>query len=204
LTNKKTVIIYFLFFYFLFMSIHISSTSSETQQVHPNSLEANPDFEMNGKKLIHKPSGFSRYLNTAASASVILTHKWEALLARRNQEPEIGKLVIPGGFVEAHESLEEAAAREVREEVWIDVDINDIQYVTSSPNVYNFAGNNYHTVDPFFTLELKEKVETILQAEEVAASVWVPLDGTFDMEEMAFDSHKKAFLAVLKKHLWEK
>ena len=54
---------------------------------------------------------------------VILTIKDDALqvlLVKRNNEPFKDKWAIPGGFVEMDESLEDAAARELKEETDLD------------------------------------------------------------------------------------
>jgi len=45
------------------------------------------------------------------------------LLLRRGTPPYAGKWAPPGGFVEAHESAESAAVREIREEVGIELDV---------------------------------------------------------------------------------
>jgi 8-oxo-dGTP diphosphatase len=48
------------------------------------------------------------------------------LLIRRGRPPYEGKWAAPGGFVEAGESLEAAAIREVREEVGVELDAEDL------------------------------------------------------------------------------
>lgn len=56
----------------------------------------------------------------------IIIKEDKVLLGLRGKEPEKGKWSIPGGAVEIGETLEEALAREVREEVGIKVRINRI------------------------------------------------------------------------------
>jgi ADP-ribose pyrophosphatase YjhB (NUDIX family) len=43
------------------------------------------------------------------------------LLARRDIEPQLGLWVFPGGFIDIGETVEEAAIRETREEVCLEV-----------------------------------------------------------------------------------
>lgn len=58
------------------------------------------------------------------------------LVVRRAIQPQLGKLGIVGGFVEEHESWQEGAAREVREETGLVIDparIEPMYYASSSP-----------------------------------------------------------------------
>ncbi len=57
------------------------------------------------------------------------------LVVRRNLPPKIGKLALPGGFLEEHEAWNIGAAREVREEtgVEIDTDLEQLIWRSSSP-----------------------------------------------------------------------
>ena len=53
---------------------------------------------------------------------------------RRAKEPAKGTLDLPGGFVDMYETVEDGMRREIKEETGLDV--TEIQYLFSSPNVY--------------------------------------------------------------------
>ena len=48
------------------------------------------------------------------------------LLARRNRNPFKDYWVIPGGKIRVGETIEEACKREVKEEVYIDIEVDDV------------------------------------------------------------------------------
>jgi 8-oxo-dGTP diphosphatase len=56
-----------------------------------------------------------------AAGGVVKDGAGRFLLVLRSRPPEAGRWTVPGGRVEAGESLEEAAVREVREETGIDI-----------------------------------------------------------------------------------
>ncbi len=58
------------------------------------------------------------------------------LTIRRNIEPALGMLALPGGYVDENENAETAAARELKEETGIDVDPAHvgILYTRVTPN----------------------------------------------------------------------
>jgi mutator protein MutT len=99
--------------------------------------------------------GFICYFNpSAAVVAVIENGNGEILVARRAKDPAKGTLDLPGGFVDMHETAEEAAAREVKEET--NLSINSSQYLFSIPNIYLYSGFEVHTVDIFFRCTVTE------------------------------------------------
>ena len=48
------------------------------------------------------------------------------LMKRKNTGYEDGKYCLPGGHVEAHEEIRKALIREIKEEIGIDVDIQNL------------------------------------------------------------------------------
>ncbi len=64
-------------------------------------------------------------------ASIVLVERGREFLLARNQRFPPGRYSIIAGFVEPGETLEEAVAREVREEV--NIEVSDIRYFASQP-----------------------------------------------------------------------
>ena len=67
------------------------------------------------------------YRNPLPVSVVLLPVDDGLLLIRRTQEPEAGKLALPGGFIEVGETWQEAGARELREETGIMIDASGLQ-----------------------------------------------------------------------------
>lgn len=60
------------------------------------------------------------------AVGAIVLEKGQMVLVKRDHEPALGQWSLPGGRVEWGETLEEAVAREVREECGIDVDLEGL------------------------------------------------------------------------------
>lgn len=140
---------------------------------------------------------FTLYNNVAGAVAVIIKHKDEVYLTRRNQEPKKGKLDLAGGFVDPKESAEETCKRELFEELKIQIDPSKLKYVASLPNVYQYKEIDYNTLDLFFEYEIDEKFEVDLELSEISEAFWIPLKD-LKTDDIAFDSQKKFFTEYIK------
>ncbi|MFV0289632.1 MAG: NUDIX domain-containing protein [Mangrovibacterium sp.] len=136
---------------------------------------------------------FEYYFNVAAAVTALIFNESnQILLTRRAFEPEKGKLDLPGGFVEFHESATNALARELKEE--LGVEVHEMQYFDSFPNQYSFSGLTIHTLDATFIVKLKTL--DFKPMDDVASVEYWKLEN-IPIDELAFDSTKKTIEKVL-------
>ena len=122
--------------------------------------------------------GFTYYANPcSATAAFIVNDNDEMLVVRRAKEPAKGTLDLPGGFVDMYETVEEGMRREIKEETGLDV--QDIRYLFSSPNVYEYSGMGIHTLDMDFLVCVHgdpDKLKTTIRAaDDAAEALWIPI-----------------------------
>jgi ADP-ribose pyrophosphatase YjhB (NUDIX family) len=150
--------------------------------------------------------GFVYYHNTAAATGCLINvpddgEKFVFLV--RGKEPAIGKLDLPGGFVDPGEGVLDGLYRELREEIGWTPPVppgasltNVFTLFASFPNVYPYKGVQYNTCDIYFAVSApgltlrdlrieRAEIEEVrfLKAEEI------------DYGEFAFESTKKAVRA---------
>ena len=139
---------------------------------------------------------FRLYPNVASAAGVfIFDEENQVLFNERAHEPSLGKLGLPGGFLDAGENAETAVEREIHEEVGLQV--ANLCYLCSFPNRYYFGGILYDTLDLFYTANAISK-EVTLDPAEVAAIHW-RLPESISEEEIAFSSYMRALEVLIAK-----
>lgn len=138
--------------------------------------------------------GHREFNNPVAAAGALISDpQGRVLFIRRAREPALGKLGIPGGFLDADESLEVAARREVLEETGLV--ITGLEYLMSWPNQYLFAGHHRVTVDVFFVGTV-ESFDVVVDPGEAVGFEFIE-PSAVDPQELAFDSIRMAVQAFL-------
>ena len=140
---------------------------------------------------------FTYYFNPTVSAGAFLADAdGRYLVIRRAKDPAKGMLGIPGGFIDIGESAEGALRREVGEEVGLE--IADVRFLASFPNLYPYLGVTYPVCDLLFTATALHP-DSAQELDGVAGIEWRTLAGLRE-EEFAFDSMKAA-LRVLRREV---
>lgn len=85
--------------------------------------------------------GRSWYRNPAPTVGVAVVDGDRALVTVRARPPERGRLDVPGGFLEPGEHPIDGLRREVREEIGIDVDVSEADFVQAAPHRYGEGGD---------------------------------------------------------------
>lgn len=166
-------------------------------QYCPKCGEKTLDFS-EGKKWYCPECEFVLYHNCAAAVAVLVRCGDKIMFTRRNQEPAKGKLDLAGGFTDPNESAETTCVRELKEELNVSINPNQLKFLMSLPNVYHYRGIDYNTLDLFFEYCIDERFEAEVAEEEIAEIVWLKKE-EIKLEDIAFESQKRFFEQFLKK-----
>jgi ADP-ribose pyrophosphatase YjhB (NUDIX family) len=127
-------------------------------------------------------------MNPGAAVAAIITYQGDILFGVRAHDPQVGKLDLPGGFVDNHETGEQALRRELHEELGLK-DVS-ARYMASFPNTYHYAGVDYQTLDLIYVIELGER-PSLQAADDILAIRWIAVED-IPFEQIAFDSARNA------------
>jgi ADP-ribose pyrophosphatase YjhB (NUDIX family) len=116
------------------------------------------------------------------SAGILIIHKDRALLAHSTNSPWWRSYTPPKGGVEKNESLEEAASREVMEEVGIFIDPTllkdkvDVEYRNPRGDLFKIVHLFVHRIENLEEIGLKDDHVPFsqLQREEVDEARFIP------------------------------
>lgn len=148
----------------------------------------------NGRSYLCGICFFQYYVNSSAAvACLIFNEAGELLLTRRAFEPNKGMLDLPGGFIEPMETAENAVFREIKEE--LNLDISDLKYLVSFPNLYPYSNFTVPTAD-FAFLCNAISLSDIRPGDDVASIEFI-LPEKIDLNSLCADSMRKIILYYL-------
>ena len=160
----------------------------------PNCSSQDFDYTNNFKFNCHT-CDFVLYHNIAEAVAIIFTSEDKVLFTVRNVDPDKGKLDLPGGFIDPGETAEEAACREIKEEIGLNISLTQLRYVTTSPNNYLYKKVAYRTMDIFYECSLDSEEMEITAKDEIQDLIWIKRS-EIDLNKIGFVSIKK----VIEKH----
>jgi 8-oxo-dGTP pyrophosphatase MutT (NUDIX family) len=129
--------------------------------------------------------GFVLHFNPAVSVAAFVERAdGRLLLIRRAKAPAKGALALPGGFVDIGEIVEHAVAREVREEVGLE--LHQIRYLCSETNDYLYKEVLYPVADLYFSARAIDP-DRAAALDDVESVVWRE-PATLAVGDLAFAS----------------
>lgn len=129
--------------------------------------------------------GFVYYLNPTVAAGTLVEESGRIVLVRRKAEPRAGYWGLPAGYVEADESAEEAAIRETREEVGLDVELDDLL------GVYSY-GDELHRRGVLILYAAHAVGGSLQAGDDAAEAAFFAPDELPPDEKIAFRTHRQA------------
>lgn len=122
------------------------------------------------------PSGHRLfYKSYPAALIVLLNNQDEVLIATRAFDPGKGSLDLPGGFVDAHETLEQAAIRELQEETGLQrADVTKLEYLCSAVDAYDYQAETQSVIVTAFLARTTKAVKVKPQ-DDVARLAWASI-----------------------------
>lgn len=139
--------------------------------------------------------GFVIYDYPRAAAGMLVVKDDAVLLLERAHAPRIGFLDVPGGFVEAGESLEAAARRELREETGLVV--GRVEPLAFHWDEYSLRGfGRFPTMNWYYVARWRGGEP--VAGDDAATATWVPIARLRALERRFSWAHMPRLFAELR------
>jgi bifunctional NMN adenylyltransferase/nudix hydrolase len=134
-------------------------------------------------------SPFPPTFNTVDAVVVCSGH---VLLVRRKGAPGRGLLALPGGFINAHEELEDACVRELKEETSIRIPAAELKQRIEMEKTFGSPGRSLRgrTITHAYLINLGAGALPQVKGEDDAdKAFWLPFREVMLREDQFFDDH---------------
>jgi 8-oxo-dGTP diphosphatase len=132
--------------------------------------------------------GYETYVNARPTGSLVVVDDDRRFLALlRAREPQAGLWETPGGFCDGWELPVDAARREGREELGVDVIMGS--FIGMYVGDYLFQGEKLPVLDCFWLARLPAGAELTVDPAEASDHVWLSVD---DPPSLAFKTQDHA------------
>ena len=164
---------------------------------------ASQKITFNGRSFFCPDCGFTYFHNTAAASGCVIEIDGRIVLLVRAREPSLGKLDLPGGFVDPGEGIIEGLARELREELGWEPPVPAgssppaiFRLFASFPNRYPYKNIMYNTCDVFFAIDVPGLTEKDFRLETAEISgIHFLKPEEINPDDLAFESTRRAMAA---------
>lgn len=132
----------------------------------------------------------SPYPPTFLTADALVTQDAHVLMVTRGAYPGYGLLALPGGFLNPHETIQDCAIRELREETNINVPPAVLRGSIVADRVFDAPGRSLRgrTVTQVFHIKLNESsLPKVKGGDDAGAARWVPLSSL--RSDQCFEDH---------------
>jgi len=137
--------------------------------------------------------GYALFSNPRPTGLTIIRDGCRVLVVQRAREPRAGQWAIPGGFCDGWESPAQAAVREAREELGVEVELTD--FVGMYIGDYEFQNEILPVLDCFWLARIVEGVIRI-DPHELRTYRWANVGST---PPMAFETMQSALVDAARK-----
>ncbi|GAB7039943.1 MULTISPECIES: NUDIX hydrolase [Catenuloplanes] len=117
--------------------------------------------------------GYHVYVNARPTSGLIIHRDGEFLALLRAREPRAGLWELPGGFCDGAEHPADAAVREAREELGVDVELGEL--VGMYPGTYDYQDETLLVLDCIYLASLAPGASITLDPAESAEMAWFPI-----------------------------
>ncbi len=134
----------------------------------------------------------SPYTPIFVTVDAVVRCAGQVLLIQRGRAPGAGLFALPGGFLEADDTVLQSAIRELAEETGLDVPQPQLRAALSQVTLFDAPGRSQRgrvlTHAHYFDLG-QRPLPAIRAGDDAAAAFWVPQDELASLEERFHDDH---------------